>query len=130
MSRRVVRDCGAEMSHLALAVHDEQRSRRFYETYFGFGATPAERMSDGVLMLFDADEFSLALKETQEPISLPAFLHFGFRSAASPDEVRAFRDRLRQDGVPITEEWDEPDYVSVKCRDPDGYVIEVAWEPD
>ena len=86
-------------------------------------------MSDGVLMLFDADEFSLALKETQEPISLPAFLHFGFRGAPSPDEVRAFRDRLRQDGVPITEEWDEPDYVSVKCRDPDGYVIELAWEP-
>ncbi len=130
MSRWVVRDCGAEMSHLALAVHDEERSRRFYETYFGFGATPAERMSDGVLMLFDADEFSLALKETQEPISLPAFLHFSFRSAASPDEVRAFRDRLRQDGVPITEEWEEPDYVSVKCRDPDGYVIELAWEPD
>jgi len=25
---------------------------------------------------------------------------------------------------------DEPDYVSVKCRDPDGYVIEFAWEPE
>jgi hypothetical protein len=32
--------------------------------------------------------------------------------------------------VPITESWEEPDYVSVKCRDPDGYVIELAWEPD
>ncbi|MGH3012445.1 MAG: VOC family protein [Gaiellaceae bacterium] len=118
------------MAHLALAVRDEERSRRFYETYFGFDVAPAERMSDGVLMLFDAGDFSLALKETEEPISLPSFLHFGFRSAASPDEVRAFRDRLRRDGVPITEEWEEPDYVSVKCRDPDGYVIELAWEPD
>ena len=44
--------------------------------------------------------------------------------------MRAFRDRLRQDGVPIVEEWEEPGYVSVKCRDPDGYVIELAWEPD
>jgi hypothetical protein len=26
--------------------------------------------------------------------------------------------------------WDEPDYVSVKFRDPDGYVVEVSWEPD
>ena len=26
--------------------------------------------------------------------------------------------------------WDEPDYVSVKCRDPDGYVIEASWEPE
>ena len=118
------------MAHLALAVRDEERSRRFYETYFRFGAAPAERMSDGVLMLYDADDFALALKETDEPISLPAFLHFGFRGATSPEEVRAFRERLRRGGVAITEEWDEPDYVSVKCRDPDGYVVELAWEPE
>jgi phage-related protein len=44
--------------------------------------------------------------------------------------VRAFRDRLVRDGVEIVEFWDEPDdYVSVKCKDPDGYVIEFAWEP-
>jgi hypothetical protein len=28
------------------------------------------------------------------------------------------------------EESDEPDDVSIKCRDPDGYVIEFAWEAD
>jgi hypothetical protein len=27
------------------------------------------------------------------------------------------------------EEWDEPDYVSVKCRDPDGHIVEASWEP-
>jgi hypothetical protein len=32
--------------------------------------------------------------------------------------------------VPIVEWWDEPDYVSVKCKDPDGYVVEAAWEPN
>jgi catechol 2,3-dioxygenase-like lactoylglutathione lyase family enzyme len=116
--------------HLALAVRDEERSRRFYETYFGFDAASAERMSDGVLMLYDADDFALALKETEEPISLPAFFHFGLGGATSPEEVHELRERLRRDGIPITEEWDEPDYVSVKCRDPDGYVIEVAWEPE
>jgi catechol 2,3-dioxygenase-like lactoylglutathione lyase family enzyme len=116
--------------HLALAVRDEERSRRFYETYFGFDARPAERMSDDVLMLFDARGFSLALKETDEPISLPGFLHFSFGGGSSPDEVHAFRDRLRAEGVPITEEWEEPCYVSVKCRDPDGYVVEFSWEPD
>ncbi len=125
-----VRESILSRVHLALSVHDENRSRRFYETYFGFDAEPPERMSDGVLMLSDAAGFALALKETDEPISLPGFLHFGFRSASSAGEVRAFRDRLRQDGVPIVEEWEEPGYVSVKCRDPDGYVIELAWEPD
>jgi catechol 2,3-dioxygenase-like lactoylglutathione lyase family enzyme len=118
------------MAHLALAVRDEERSRRFYERYFGFDAAPAERMSDGVLMLYDAAGFALALKETDEPFSLPGFLHFAFRGAASPAEVRAFAARLKRDGVPVTEEWEEPDYVSVKCRDPDGYVVELAWEPE
>ena len=30
----------------------------------------------------------------------------------------------------LVEEWDEPTYVSVKCRDPDGYIVEVSWEPE
>ena len=33
------------------------------------------------------------------------------------------------DGVELVGEWDEPTYVSVKCRDPDGYIIEASWEP-
>lgn len=116
------------MKHLALAVRDRERSRRFYETYFGFGAQPARHYDDDVLMLYNAAGFSLALGPTEEEITFPRFLHFGVH-LDSPDEVRAFRDRLRTDGVPILEEWEEPEYVSVKCRDPDGYVVEAAWEP-
>ena len=117
------------MKHLALAVTDQDRSRRFYETYFGFGASPAREYDDGVLMLYDAAGFSLALGPTDEAVRLPAFLHFGVRMP-SRESVLAFRDRLVADGVPIVEEWDEPDYVSVKCSDPDGYVVEAAWEPE
>jgi catechol 2,3-dioxygenase-like lactoylglutathione lyase family enzyme len=115
--------------HLALAVRDRERSRRFYEKYFGFDAEPAREYDDGVLMLYNADGFALALGPTDEEITLPRFLHFGI-GVPSPDEVCAFADRLRADGVPIVEEWEEPDYVSVKCRDPDGYVVELAWEPE
>jgi hypothetical protein len=43
--------------------------------------------------------------------------------------VRAFRDRVEADGLEIVDWWDESDYVSVKFRDPDGYVLEVSWEP-
>lgn len=116
------------MKHLALAVRDQERSRYFYETYFGFDAKPPRRYDGDVLMLYDAHGFSLALGPTDEQIELPSFLHFGLH-LDSPEEVRAFRDRLRADGVPIVEEWEEPEYVSVKCRDPDGYVVEAAWEP-
>ena len=116
------------MRHLALAVTDQERSRRFYETYFGFGARPPRWYDDGVLMLYDEDGFALALGPTDEEIRLPSFLHFG-KGLPSPEDVRRFRDRLAADGVEIVEEWDEPEYVSVKCRDPDGYVVEAAWEP-
>ena len=116
------------MKHLALAVSDRERSRRFYETYFGFGAEPAREYDGGVLMLYNADGFSLALGPTDERIAFPSFLHFGI-GLPSPEAVRAFRDRLAADGVPILEEWEEPEYVSVKCSDPDGYVVEAAWEP-
>jgi catechol 2,3-dioxygenase-like lactoylglutathione lyase family enzyme len=127
--RRVYLHRGDErLKHLALAVFDQERSRRFYETYFGFDARPPRRYDDGVLMLYNRDGFSLALGQTDEPIRLPEFLHFGI-GLATPDDVRAFRERLADEGVPIVDAWDEPDYVSVKCRDPDGYVVEAAWEP-
>ena len=117
------------MAHIALAVRDQARSRRFYETYFEFDPETAWIAEDGVLLIEGPGDVTLALGETDEPITLPAFLHFGFRAAADPDEVRGFRDRLVGDGVDIAEFWNERDYVSVKCKDPDGYVIEFAWEP-
>ena len=116
------------MKHLALAVGDQERSRRFYERYFGFDAAPPRMYDGGVLMLYNADGFSLALGPTDEDIRTPAFLHFGVH-LDKPDTVREFRDRLANDGVEIVEQWEEPDYVSVKCRDPDGYVVEASWEP-
>ena len=116
------------MKHLAIPVRDQERSRRFYESYFGFGARPPRRYDDNVLMLYNADGFSLALGPTNEEITPPKWMHFGV-PLGSPDEVRAFRDRLAGDGVPIEEEWEEPEYVSVKFRDPDGYIVEAAWEP-
>ena len=115
------------MNHLALAVSDQDRSRRFYERYLGFDPEPTPR-EDGVLMLHDTAGFALALGETAEPIALPAFLHFGI-GLATPEEVRAFRERLEADGVEIVGAWDEADYVSVKFLDPDRYVVEVSWEP-
>ena len=69
---------------------DEERSRRFYERYFGFEARPPRRYPDGVLMLYDTDGFALALGPAEGPLQLPRFLHFGF----------ATRDRNRCSNSP------------------------------
>jgi catechol 2,3-dioxygenase-like lactoylglutathione lyase family enzyme len=117
------------MDHLALAVRDQEQSRRFYETYFGFDASPPHRYPDGTLMLYNDEGFALALGQVDGPFDPLPFFHFG---TGAPDAatVRTFGERLRREGIPIVEEWDEPAYVSIKCRDPDGYVVEYSWEPD
>ena len=117
------------MDHLAIPVGDQARSRRFYETYFGFGARPAKVYDDGVLMLYNAAGFALALGASPEPVERPSWMHFGI-GLPSRAAVLALRDRLVDDGVELVEEWDEPAYVSVKCRDPDGYIVEASWEPE
>jgi catechol 2,3-dioxygenase-like lactoylglutathione lyase family enzyme len=113
------------LTHLALAVRDEEACRRFYEEYFGFEV--ARRAADGTLMMRNSDGFSLALGRWDGEPRLPEFMHHGFR-AESPEEVRAYAARFRADGLEFVEESNEPDYVSVKVRDPSGYVVEVAWD--
>jgi catechol 2,3-dioxygenase-like lactoylglutathione lyase family enzyme len=116
------------VDHLALPVTDQVRSRRFYETYFGFGARPPRRYDDDVLMLYNAAGFARALRLSTEPIARLSWMHFGI-GLPDRDAVLALRDQLICDGVELVEEWDEPGYVSVKCRDPDGYIVEASWEP-
>ena len=117
------------MDHLAIRVRDQARSRRFYETYLGFGARPARRYDDGVLMLYNDTGFALALGPSTQPIALPSWMHFGV-GLPSREAVLELRDRFVGDGIELVEQWDEPDYVSVKCRDPDGYIVEASWEPE
>jgi catechol 2,3-dioxygenase-like lactoylglutathione lyase family enzyme len=113
--------------HLAIPVRDQNRSRHFYETYFGFDARPARRYDDDVLMLYNANGFAFALGPTHTPIVQPNWMHFGV-ALRDREAVLALRDRLVADCIELVEQWDEPEYVSSKCRDPDGYIVEAAWE--
>ena len=106
------------MAHIALAVSDQARSRRFYETYFEFDPETAWVAEDGALLIEGPGDVTLALGETSEPISLPAFFHFGFRAARSPEEVRTFRDRLARDGVEIADAQNGAGIVAVQSGSP------------
>jgi catechol 2,3-dioxygenase-like lactoylglutathione lyase family enzyme len=116
------------LMHLGLPVQDEERSLRFYATYFGFDPATAQRYEDGTVIVRNADGFDLALHGGQEVGPLPTFLHFGFR-LPDADAVRRVLRRVRADGVAVVEEYDEPKHVSFKCADPDGHRVEVYWEP-
>jgi catechol 2,3-dioxygenase-like lactoylglutathione lyase family enzyme len=117
-----------KIRHLGLPVRDYQRSLRFYTTYFGFDPATAQEYSDGTMIVRDAEHFDLALHPSPEAPPSPTFLHFGF-AMVDGDAVHTLRARMEADGVPIVERDDEPDLVSFKCLDPDGWRIEVYWEP-
>ena len=115
------------LDHLALVVTDQERSRLFYETYFGFDEGPSSRYDDGTLIVRIAHGFALALHPTETVPPGHEFTHFGF-GLANVDEVGAMRKKIEEAGVKVVEVTEEPKYVSFKFLDPDGYKIEVSWE--
>jgi catechol 2,3-dioxygenase-like lactoylglutathione lyase family enzyme len=115
------------IDHLALLVTDQQRSRDFYETHFGFDQGPAMRYEDGTLIIHNKHGFALALHAGGPIGPQDDFSHFGF-SVPDAEAVRDMQQRIERAGRPIVEENNEPTYVSFKFLDPDGYRVEVAWE--
>ena len=95
--------------HLGLLVRDQQRSLRFYATYFGFEEAGARRYPDGTVIVRNAQGFDLALHPGDPPERLPAFVHFGFQ-LPDASAVGALLARMEADGVPILERWDELAY--------------------
>lgn len=111
---------------LELAVTDEAWSRQFYQRYFGFGMQPSRRSDSGTLVLRGAEGFGLALVQVDElppgrPLTRITFQAF------SPEDVDALRSALEADGVEIVRVVNEDDCVAVRCVDPDGYQVEMAW---
>lgn len=115
------------LNHLGLPVREEGRSIAFYATYFGFDPATAQRYPDGTVIVRNSDGFDLALHPGDLKADGQTFLHFGF-SMPDPGRVRELMTRMYADGVHIVEFDDEPDIVSFKCLDPDGWRVEVYWE--
>jgi catechol 2,3-dioxygenase-like lactoylglutathione lyase family enzyme len=111
------------LNHLNLVVSDVERSAAFYEGLFGMARQSAE--PDFVFLACgDAD---LALVRGTPLIH--RHFHFGFRVRAR-DEVDAWLARARTHGAPVTHgPEDYGGYYTFSCRDPDGYAIEVYYEP-
>lgn len=115
------------LTHLGLPVRDYERSVDFYHTYFGFDPATARRFSDGTVIVRNEDGFDLALHPGEPPDPIPDFLHVGF-GLPGPQQVRDLLAKIEAAGVPVVERYDEPEHVSFKCVDPDGWRVEVYWD--
>jgi len=115
--------------HVAIKVHDLEKSSAFYEQVFGFHRTGLSRerenthtslhLSDGeadlALMRYDSEE----APEADLAGPGPCIHHIGIQV----DDPLAYVEKLRAAGCEILS---EPGVVPVKFRDPAGIVAEIG----
>lgn len=114
--------------HINLTVADVDRSLAFYQRWLGFTGA-ARAFPDGTVFTRDPEGTDLAFHAGLASPPPDGLFRFGFRRAR-PDDVRALQSRCEQEGLDIVERDDSEAMVSLKFRDPDGYVVEVYWEPE
>ena len=114
------------INHLHLKVASVDRAAAFYERCFGL--RPHVTHGD-ILFMRDQAGMDLALAPSAEPVAPAAWFHLGFRLDDAEAVARLY-DRLVEAGVTIRQPLiHEEDLVSFRCADPDGYGVEVYWEP-
>ena len=113
-----------------LYAEDLAAAERFYHEALGLevlersNLTVVFRCGGGVLLIFDPRK-SAAPDRDVPSHGTTAVGHIAF--AAKPEDLDAWREQLRQAGVPIDREvdWDEGGH-SIYFRDPAGNVVELA----
>jgi catechol 2,3-dioxygenase-like lactoylglutathione lyase family enzyme len=114
-----------DIGHLHLHVRDLRRASSFYRRWFGLELL---REDDGIAFLVGSRAFLLALMANGDPAPPPAWLHFGV-PLPSAAEVLDLLARMEAAAVPIAKPlFEEPTFMSFRCRDPDGYAIELYWD--
>jgi catechol 2,3-dioxygenase-like lactoylglutathione lyase family enzyme len=110
-----------DLNHLHLGVDDIEASRAFYEL---LGFRESAWHGDALFVRND-DGFDLALSPCGRGV-MPEWFHVGCR-VESPESVRELQGRFagRVDAA-----GDDPDFVWFRVVDPDGYQVEIYWEPD
>ena len=116
-------------NHLHLVVRDPRASLGYYERWFGL-----ELVSEHGDVLFASDRrdeqrFDLALAPASgTPQDPPPGFHFGFRLERE-QLVDELPQRMASAGERVAELHTTPGFTWFRCQDPDGYTIEVYWEP-
>lgn len=117
----------------ALYASDLPSAEEFYRRVFGLevigraeGRHVFLRCGSGVLLIFDPDATSAA-NGGVPPHGARGPAHLAFEIGAGEDDIAAWRERLRQEGIPVEAEVEWPHGGrSLYLRDPAGNSIELA----
>lgn len=116
------------LTHLALAVRDVGRTLDFYQQVFGVEVMYRQR---GFLQVRTAgrDDVIVFEEKDAEIGCTGGIAHFGFR-LRNPKDIDEMAARVRRAGGKIHDEGEfSPGEPYLFFRDPDGYEIEVWFEP-
>jgi catechol 2,3-dioxygenase-like lactoylglutathione lyase family enzyme len=116
------------LTHLAIAVHDVNRTLKFYQDVFDMEVM---YHSDGFLQLTTpgCNDILVFEEKKGKPIGESGgILHFGFR-LKDPSDVDEVADKIIVAGGTITDKGEfVPGSPYVFFKDPDGYQVEVWYE--
>ncbi len=116
------------LNHLHLRVASVERAAAFYERVFGLRRHVVH--DDDVLFMRDDAGMDLALAPAAEVDAFPSWFHIGFR-LESAGAVKTLHDAAIAEGVTIKAPYTvDGDFAFFRCVDPDGYQIEIYYEPD
>ena len=114
------------LTHLALAVHDPERSFRFYQSVFGVVAVYRE--PGFIQAQTPGSRDVLVFEKGPKAGKAGGVAHFGFR-LTDPADLEAAAREVERAGGSITSKGEFcPGEPYLFARDPDGYEIEIWYE--
>lgn len=118
-----------DLNHLHLTVRDLEASKDYYSKVFDF--YEKARLGADLLFLKNKEGFDLALNRGEIVSAFPDCIHFGF-SFTSQDELLAIYMKAHKVFPKLfpEEPKDRGGYLSCVGFDPDGYHIELYWDPN
>ncbi len=120
------------LTHINLTVRDIERSRAFYEQVFGAVEVGREEFDEGFMVMLNTpgSHDVVTLWQTPGPYGdMGSLRHFGFRLVDPGDLDRALADVASAGGTVLRRGDRGPNEVFAFVNDPDGYKIEIWYQP-
>jgi catechol 2,3-dioxygenase-like lactoylglutathione lyase family enzyme len=119
------------VKHIHLPVSDRRATIAFFERYFAFreeydvprGEAPP------ATVIRSLNGFQLTLENSNGLPDVPSWFHLGLL-VPNPAACRTTYDKMVEDGVRMISDWAEGGkYTTFICEGPDGYGLQVYWDP-